>query len=210
MIRTPWSSDRRLISIAGRTLTLLLVVAGIADPQLQSRDDEVPMTVLLDVSDSMSDEVLQRSWQLLRQQLPAPDKTAGVEIAQFAEATRTLGADPGPGRLERSPDLAGDSTDIERAMRYAYRRAYSDTRHLTLLVSDGMANRGDLDRALAAYRPAGHALIWWEPASRSVNTTELDFTVDFPSRTQAGAEVSIPIHMRASTAIVLPRNEQQA
>lgn len=185
--------------IAGRVLTLLLVIAALIDPQIASRHGVSTLSVLMDVSDSNSVAGREASWSTLRKQLVGLPDSSAIEVVQFAEHPVTIaprGSKLPPVTMDRSPAITGRGTDIEAAIRHALQGADNDRASAMLLVSDGLANRGDVERALAVSRIRSAKLLWWQPGI-DASQRPARLKVNFPQRVQTNSSAMLEVQIEA-------------
>ncbi len=130
-----------------RTLLLLGVAAGLAGPTLQRSVRAVSATILLDVSDSVSEAGL----DLERNAATALIREAGrrgdppPRLARFAERPEELPYRPGaPPELARFPAPGGAATDLAMAVDLGAGLIDATALPRLLLISDGLPTRGDL------------------------------------------------------------------
>ncbi|MCB1723964.1 MAG: VWA domain-containing protein [Gammaproteobacteria bacterium] len=188
-------------SIVGRLLAVALLLTAAVDPAITLDGAATPVNVVLDVSDSVSDAQLQTVWTTLHRQLDDLPGDGEVRIIQFAEATAVMPYDAGPARaFQRPADVAGHRTDIEAALRRVAGTTDDAPRTLTLLVSDGRANHGDVRRALPGAPSPSHPLLWWDITGGTTPDTPVTLDVTLPDRAQVHA--SVPLQAQIHTAAV--------
>jgi uncharacterized membrane protein len=139
----------RQLALQGALRTLLLagVAAGLAGPTLRRPVRAVSATILLDVSDSVSDAGL----DLERSAVAALIREAGrrgdppPRLVRFAERPEELPYRPdAPPELARFPAPGGAATDLAMAVDLGAGLVDATALPRLLLISDGLPTRGDL------------------------------------------------------------------
>jgi uncharacterized membrane protein len=135
-----------------RTLVLTGVAAALAGPQLRRPARTLSVVALADVSDSVSDEALafERAGLSALAHAAAARGDPPPRIVRFAaRPEEVLAADPANIALSRFPPPGGAATDIALAVGLGAGLVDATAVPRLLLLSDGLATRGDLDGAAA-------------------------------------------------------------
>ena len=140
------------LQAALRTLVLAGVAAALAGPQLRRPARTLSVVALADVSDSVSDEALafERAGLSALAHAAATRGDPPPRIVRFAaRPEEVFSGDPANLALSRFPPPAGAATDAALAVGLGAGLVDATAVPRVLLLSDGLATRGDLDGAAA-------------------------------------------------------------
>ena len=140
------------LQAALRTLVLAGVAAALAGPQLRRPARTLSVVALADVSESVSDEALafERAGLSALAHAAAMRGDPSPRIVRFAaRPEELLSGDPANLALSRFPPPAGAATDAALAVGLGAGLVDATAVPRLLLLSDGLATRGDLDGAAA-------------------------------------------------------------
>lgn len=197
---TDLSRVQQAVSLALRALLVSALIFALARPVLRQSTTRASAVVLFDVSDSVTDEDLKESAELLR----ALEEARGDDaLAAFTFASRATPLDIAASRslekLARPKTPEGAHTDLEAALRLAYSALEPGALPRILLVSDGHETRGDLLREASRAARLGvpifhHTLARGRPAEIAVQRIEL------PETLEVGRSFDVTVHVLASQA----------
>ncbi len=151
----PW--QQRFAAVVLRIAFVTLLGVGLARPVRAATSDMTALVVLVDVSDSVSDEALGDAELLVAEVLRAKRPRDVVKVVSFAERPRLIesvdaeGQDVAP-KLERhratdagtTAFAPGAATNMQAAVQLAYGLFPPGYLRRALLVSDGVETDGDL------------------------------------------------------------------
>ena len=133
-----------------RFLLLATIVAALLNIQKTSESSQVAVIYLVDVSDSMSDDALSQAHDRIQKQLAEMPENTTAKIITFAERPHNVTFDspetlpPFERHAEENGTNAGQHTNIQDAIRYAYALFPADHVKRLVLISDGNQTEGDL------------------------------------------------------------------
>lgn len=140
---------RHATALAVRFALLLTVIAALAEPRAVRSSDALSLVYCVDTSDSIGDRVVDqaRNWMLTTVGQKPPKDDAGL-VAFGRDAAVEL-----PPRqsfpFERfATRIARDGTDLEQALSLSAAVIPEDRPGRIVLISDGVATRGAVDRVL--------------------------------------------------------------
>ncbi len=137
---------QRRLGVVVRSLLLASLVIALSRPARTRESSRISTIVLVDVSDSVSDEALEASRGRLLEILDASREDDDVQLVTFAEEARvvplTLPLEVPP-VLDRHPER-GAGTNLSAALRLAYGLYPPGHIRRALLLSDGSETHGDL------------------------------------------------------------------
>jgi Mg-chelatase subunit ChlD len=146
----PW---QQRLTLALRTLLVVVLGLVIAYPVIVRPNKMPPVVALLDVSDSVPDEVLAREQALIASAWRDRGDRS-FDVVTFAEHPRWVSARAGAPKLERH-DSGG--TDLEAAIQFGS-GLRAEGRPRLVLFSDGNETRGDARRAVGEVARRGVSL----------------------------------------------------
>ncbi|MBI3209034.1 MAG: VWA domain-containing protein [Candidatus Solibacter usitatus] len=136
------------IAVVLKTLSLLAVIAAIAEPRLVVSETKMAVSILVDTSASVPAEDLARASKLVN------DMDGGrgrhwVKVIPFGRATRPLqkGEHAKDWKIQSSAGDVGRATDLEAAIREGAASIPAGLVGRLVLISDGKENRGSVTRA---------------------------------------------------------------
>jgi uncharacterized membrane protein len=147
----PWS--QRVLSFALRALFLLLLALGLSSPVRSEGSSRVCTVVLVDVSDSVSDESLADATKELERLISAKRPDDELRLVTFAARPRRVELESGGKQV--APPLrtlrhgprgtsASASTNIQAALELGYALFPPGYVKRALVLSDGVETEGDL------------------------------------------------------------------
>jgi uncharacterized membrane protein len=138
---------QRALNLGLRLLLLASLTIAMARPSLTDREARVCTVYLVDVSDSIPDDVLPRARDIV-QQTWAARGTGLMRLVTFAARPRVMPLAPG---MEQVPPItrhegegAGTESNPAAALRMSYGLCPPDHLARAVLITDGNQNRGDL------------------------------------------------------------------
>jgi Ca-activated chloride channel homolog len=142
-----FGAAQRAWQTAVRTLVLAAVAAALAAPQLRHGTNGVSLVIAADVSDSIGDQALESERRAVAdaQEAAASRGEPPPRVVRFAAEPQEV---PAGARLERMGP-GGQATDLALALGLAAGLADSRAIPRLLILSDGLATRGDLGHAAA-------------------------------------------------------------
>ncbi|HHH38594.1 MAG TPA: VWA domain-containing protein, partial [Sedimenticola sp.] len=205
--------------LAGRLLTLALLLLALWNPRLPGGEQPLSLTLLLDDSASMPRSLSDETWRQVMSELAADHRPTRVDLVRFGgDRVREFTAlDPARDRRwatqpPRLRPLERGESDIGQALRSALVRMESGRPRAILLVSDGLPTRDGLPAALNAVERSGVPLFWLRPAAPPVagdlriaglRTPErilygqpLHLTVELDSNGPANGQLSVSVDGR--------------
>ncbi|MDQ7029027.1 MAG: VWA domain-containing protein [Ardenticatenia bacterium] len=141
--------QRTWAALAARTLLFLALVLALAGIHLRRPADTVAVVFLVDVSDSIPPRARAEAVNYMRAALatkPAEGRAGVVVFGRDALVERTVGDLRGVDALESTP--VRTHTDIEEAVRLGLALLPGDAQGRLVLLSDGQANEGRVERAV--------------------------------------------------------------
>ena len=139
---------RRRGAVALKALSFCAIALALAEPNLHTSETKMAVAVLVDTSSSVASQDLARESQLAT----ALDKDRGrhwVRVLPFAGAPRVAAASEHTGdwHLQYTSGDAGQSTDLEAAVRAGIAELPPNMVPRLVLISDGKENAGSITRA---------------------------------------------------------------
>jgi uncharacterized membrane protein len=195
MRRTP-----RRLGLTLKALALMLVILALAAPKIVVSENKTAVAVIVDTSDSISNEDLSRASQYVT----AVEKERGrnwVRVMPFARATRNAeDTEKTKGwKLMRTAGAPGQATDIETAVRDAVASMPQGMVPRVVLISDGKENKGSVARALWQAKQLGIPIDAVPLNGRSQPALHLD-SVTLPSLAFTGEKFPIDLTFSAPSA----------
>ena len=192
-----FSQGQLALQAALRTLVLAGVAAALAGPAIRRPARALSVVALADVSNSVSDDALafERAGLSALARAAAARGDPPPRLVRFAaRPEEVVASDPTGVALSRFPGSAGAATDLALAVGFGAGLADATAVPRLLLLSDGLATHGDLDRA--ATRLGGRALPIFalplpSPASGDAAVAELSAPVDVRLRVPFRLDVRI-------------------
>jgi Ca-activated chloride channel homolog len=188
-----------------RTVLLAGVVAGLAGPTRRRPVRAVSATILLDVSDSVSEAGLDLERNAAAALIREADRRGdpAPRLVRFAERPEELPYRPGaPPELARFPAPGGAATDLALAVDLGAGLVDATALPRLLLISDGLPTRGDLPASAAHLAERGlplFALPLSAPAAGDAAIAELSAPDEVRPRVPFQLEVRV-ISDRAAQA----------
>lgn len=151
----PW--QQRILAVILRTGFVGLIGLGLARPVRAATSDTIALVVLVDVSDSVSDEAIADAEKFFLEAMRSKRKDDVVKLVTFAERPRLVETIDADGnalavKLERhrasTPDAKesarGAGTNLQAAVQLAYGLFPPGYLRRALLVSDGVETDGEI------------------------------------------------------------------
>lgn len=182
---------RDTISLVLRSTILLLLVLALAGLQLVQAADRLAVVFLVDVSDSISQSVLARELEFVRESMEtmSPDDLAGVVLfGANATVERQLSVVRELGPVRSTP--ATSNTDLAEAIRLGLALFPPDAARRMVVLSDGQPTVGDTEAAAQLAAAAG-VEISYVPFQREPQPEVQVSDVRVPGAVNAGQEFDL-------------------
>lgn len=141
---------QRVLTIIARVALLTTLVLALIDIEKTDEYQQVSMVYLVDVSDSVPDELLTRAQREIDDALNAEvskETSLNVQVVTYAATPKTVSVEKGkPTILQRhaqSGQPEQQATDIEAAIRFASSLFPENYQRRIVLISDGNQTQGD-------------------------------------------------------------------
>jgi Mg-chelatase subunit ChlD len=141
----PW--PQRALSVLLRVAFVALLALGLARLSRSATTEKVATVLLVDVSDSVSDESLEDAREAVKQAYASKPDDAVLRVVTFAERPKVLpeGEDAkAPPPLARHAEGEGAGSDLQAALQLAYGLYPPGYLKRAVLFSDGVQTAGDL------------------------------------------------------------------
>jgi len=152
----PW--QQRVLAVLWRMAFVALLGLGLARPVREVTRDKIAAIVLVDVSDSVSDEALGDAAKVVDEALRRKRKDDVVKVVTFAQRPRLVESEDAEGasvspKLERHKEREGSSetkggagagSNLQAALQLAYGLYPPGYLRRAVLVSDGVETDGDI------------------------------------------------------------------
>ncbi|MBN1974486.1 MAG: VWA domain-containing protein [Sedimentisphaerales bacterium] len=145
---TSLSPLRRWCAIILRCIVVLFLVLLLARPALTRKSKHLTVIIVLDRSQSISQELQDQSLEYLSQALGdkiAPDQVAVIDVAETACISKLPSTNSGV--RQRNTTLTGGQTKLDAGIEMALAIAPPNTAVRILLISEGNETAGDLRQA---------------------------------------------------------------
>ena len=152
------SRTQRIISLCVRIIIVLLLILSVADVQYLKIDDKLAVMFLADISDSISEDGLQKSTEYINEALKSRNGNQQTGIIAFTKKAEIIQApdvqdqkisegefeltDVKKTWLEADED-AGDTTNIAQAIETAWSVFPANANKRIVLITDGIETQGD-------------------------------------------------------------------
>ncbi len=140
---TDVSVVQQYLSTATRSVLVVLIAFALARPVWTTIDNKIATIVLVDVSDSISDQQLDKARSILKELRKAKRKDDRVYVATFAERPHLLRDAEGSAGIARHSD-GGAGTNIQAALQLAYGVFPDGYVPRVIVLTDGNQTSGDL------------------------------------------------------------------
>lgn len=140
---TDLSVTQQIVQTVFRSLVLAALACALARPAWTTSDDKVATVVLVDVSESISDEQLDATREFIGQLDSAKGEDDRLYVITFAERPRVVRRQSGTFAMERHAQ-AGRGTDIQAAVQLGYGLYPAGYLSRMVVISDGNETSGDL------------------------------------------------------------------
>ncbi len=161
-----WRNSTRRTLLLLKALSLIAVVAALAEPVLSYADRRVAVAVLADTSASVSPEDLRAESATVRA-IEGRRRSNYVTLLPFARRTRRLTAEEQSGHLATSKGAEGRATNLEAAIRDGIAALPADAVRRIVLLSDGNENEGTVTRAAWQAQQLGIPIDTYPAAGRT-------------------------------------------
>ena len=150
---------QRILSLFIRVALLALVVLALVDIQKTDETSRVAIVYLVDVSESVPDDMLQNAHDQIQSALAQKNDETSIRVVTYAQNPQIVTI-PDNGELpafERHPitDANSSTTDIEAALRFSYALFPENHVRRIVLLGDGNQTQGDALSEAARARAQG-------------------------------------------------------
>ncbi len=156
---------QRILNVMLRLALLAALVVALARPSVSRFDSKLCTVYLVDVSESVPDEVLVQARDIV-QAGQASRGTHQVSLVTFAARPQVVPMPPGAGEVapirRHAGEDAGLASDPSAALRLSYGLCPQDHIKRAVLITDGNQNRGNLAAEAATAAEFGVRLYTWE------------------------------------------------
>jgi len=195
-----WTRSVRRTGLVLKSLALVAIVLALAEPRLSVWETKVAVTVLADVSASVSDEDL-GTVSRMATEIEQRRGRHSFRVIPFAKRTRP------PAESERQTDWsfrhtsgeAGRGTDLEGAILDAIAALPAGLLPRIVLISDGVENRGSIARAAWQARQLGVPVDTYALPGRPEPQLKVE-SVSLPAKAFAGERFPVDIVVRSPEA----------
>lgn len=135
----------RVLSVSSRLAFLASLALGLSEPTRIASSQKVCTVLLVDVSDSVTDEALAEAETIARELFSHRRGDDLVRLVTFAKRPVVVDIkEDEPLRLSRHPDGLGAGTNVQAAMQLAQGLYPEGYLKRALLLSDGLENEGEM------------------------------------------------------------------
>jgi Mg-chelatase subunit ChlD len=222
----PW--QQRIFAALCRLGFLTCLVLGLAGVVRETRSQRVCVVMLIDVSDSVSEEALQQARQVAQQTLDARGNDHEMRLVAFAKRPRLIELQktdvgwkvPDTATLRalgRPPDDPSNATgnvaatsslppaeltasDLQAALQLAYGIFPDGMLRRVVLLSDGLQTQGDIAGEVTRARGQGVQL-WTQPYRFAPPGEAAIRSLTVPSKIEVGAPFKVAAQVYASRPI---------
>ena len=153
------SRVQRIISLCVRVIIVLLLILSIADLQYLKTDDKLAVMFLTDISDSISDDGLNKATDFVNEAIETSDGKQKTGIIAYTKKADILKSPESNGETISDGELdfyeikktwleqdegAGDTTNIAQAIETAWSVFPANANKRIVLISDGIETQGDV------------------------------------------------------------------
>jgi len=198
---------QKRVSCALRCLAAALIVAALAGAHLDVASKRVALAVLVDVSDSASDEAVAEGLAFAREldQRKGSNRVAVFAFARSATPIEDLSAERRPAEEERL-----DATDVQGAIELALATFPAGYMGRIVLCSDGLDNRGDAAEAARQARARNVPVLarpYPAPELEEVILTDVSLPRDVQPAASAAVTVEVFSSVATDATIAVYRNQ---
>jgi Mg-chelatase subunit ChlD len=198
--RSGLAPRRRRWSVVLRAVVLVALALGLARPRIVRPVDALGVAFLLDVSDSVPAAERARGEVFASEAIARARRDDRAAVIAFGErALVDRAARSGPLDPVRS-DPGGGRTDLGAALRLGLAVLPADTARRMVVVSDGRANLGRLDRQAELAAASGVPVDVVPLAASSSAEEVLVARLEAPANTRVGQRFDLVAVVRASAA----------
>ena len=193
-----WTRSARKVPLILKGLTLLAILAALAQPRITLHPERVAVAVLVDTSASVSSADLQRASRIATS-IDAARGSQWMRVIPFARASRLLTkAERTTGfPLQTTGGESGRATDLEAAVRGAIAVLPAERVPRIALITDGRETRGSIARAAWQARQLGVPIDTFALAGRTQGALRLE-SVRMPEAVFGGEPFSIDVTVFAA------------
>lgn len=197
----PSARARTWAALAARTLLVLALILALAGIHVRRPANSVAVVFLVDASDSISPQMRAEAVDYIRRALankPSQGLAGIVVFGRDALVERTVGDLRDVGGIESTP--VSTHTDIEEAVRLGLALLPGSAQGRLVLLSDGQANEGRVERAvqLAAAQGVPVDVI---PLEAGVTGPEVAVArVQAPRRVREGQTFTLDVEVESNTS----------
>jgi len=198
-----WRRSQRRAGLALKSVVFLLLVLALAQPVLRVEESRMSVVAAADVSASIPGRQLEREREFL-QGLERERGRHDLRAMVFGEAAQS-------GWPPQRPADVSRRTDIESALRAALASLPPDRIPRVLLLSDGLANQGAVERAAYQAREQGVPVDTAAVEGRPVPPLRI-LSVNAPARAYSGERFPVEVELfsaeETSAAVRLEAEER--
>lgn len=198
---------QKYLSCVLRCLVVALIIAALAGLHLDVPSKRVALAVLVDVSNSASDEAVAAGLAFAREleQRRGPNRVAAFAFARSAVPVEDLSAERTPLAQDRL-----DATDVQGAIELALATFPAGYVGRIVLCSDGLDNRGDAGEAVRQARARGVPVLARPYATQElaeVILTDVSLPRDVQPAASAAATIEVFSSIATDASITVYRNQ---
>ncbi len=188
-----WGRSIRHVGLVVKGLSLIAIVIALAEPTTTLPQTRTGAVVLVDTSDSITREDLNRASSLILE-MQRHKHGNWMKVVPFASQTRQLSPqDLAAGfRLVNAANESGNSTNIEAALTSSMSAIPSGYIPRLVLLSDGNENEGSTARAIAELERL-HVPVDTIPLAGRQNTGFRLESLSMPGESYAGEQIPIDL-----------------
>ena len=206
-------SPGMIVSAVLRGVVLALLIVALAGPTVGNATESVHVTFLVDTSDSVAADSVTVARESIADAMALAPPGATASLISFG-GTAEIERAPSSGWTETTLEArtSRGETDVARAIYRGLELLPDAGTRRMVLFTDGRANRGDTETAVAAARSAGVQIDVVPLATRDTEREVLVRSLDAPAAVSAGEsyEVRAVVHSGVETAteVLLFRGEE--
>jgi Ca-activated chloride channel family protein len=190
-----WSRGRQRLATTLKALSIICILVALAEPNMNSEESKVAVSVLVDTSASVSEQDLAQA-STIASRIVGDKGRNWVKVIPFGRTTRPVSEAEEKGKLSYTAGAAGRGTDLETALREGMAAMPAGLVPRIALLSDGKENKGSVTRALWQAQQLGVPVDVYPMAGRPKPALRLD-SVSFPAQAFAGDRFPIEIALEA-------------
>ncbi len=192
-----WRKGRQLTSLTLKALGFCAILLALAEPSMVTSESKMAVSVLVDTSESISEEGLKRASAIANQVAKQRGRN-WVKVIPFARATRkeTPGETANGFQFKHADGEVGRGTNLEGAVREGMAAMPEGLVPKLLLLSDGHENKGSIARASYQAQQMGAPIDTIELAGRPKPQLRLE-SVIVPGQAYTGDRFPIELIVTA-------------